>query len=763
MMKDDENDNYDAALVDAYFLPGGLFNQILTDQSSARCHKSVASADIIADESHPIHIPSNPWEAAMKLPSLTGITTAAAAAAAQTTTTSAPILTTKQVMNAPAVSLVSSVNNDNDTVDNFLNPHCQFQIYEKEETEEVLFSFYNKSKKVDKKTIIPIIRPPPGFDTNPTNNFNGPNAASSSKIHRTNGNHNLSCSTKFLAPRNSSSFMKQNVGGDTSQNLLDPTIARLDLSQESPQQLPQKKNTRKQIGDNIEVFEKNDPRYIKSSKNRRNSRNRATIYNTPEDFMSSITIGGTKASISCKSIDFIDDYNDDHDKKCDGKDLNNKNNNAHNKEGKEKNQNSFPAIIRRSFSVESNVSSMSTCSEVDTSSFSSHTSNNTHQYENVEYDTDQAHVSQVGDIFENSSHGKENSENASDQSISPSLTQSPVYPPEGSLDRKCTFNNISGQQRAVAFLWSIFEYFSEAIYQGIGSISSRIRKLSFCLSIESAHAMVSQHIIILYSEVSKITNWLKAVEGIFAAYIQKWRKKSDRSVVAIKKVRMIAYSIGFKIINSCILESQESVDVTICYATFYIIPKLSSLLMGWFNVPHWTHHIVTLITVFPLCYQVEMNNNHTSINNLADQPARQYSTGKYQQQSQQQEQHRDEKIATTRPQDENFCRNILRILRFVLPILFIADGFSSQSSSIIGAGGSSQLTTAYMMSLIRRNILSSPVGWLSWSLQVVLATYQHSWYFLDCTIVLIGLSSIRLIRYLDTQRGVQRKRLRRRK
>jgi hypothetical protein len=199
--------------------------------------------------------------------------------------------------------------------------------------------------------------------------------------------------------------------------------------------------------------------------------------------------------------------------------------------------------------------------------------------------------------------------------------------------------------------------------------------------------------------------------------------------------------------------------------------------MDWFNLPHWTPHMITLLTVFPLCHQVKAGklhqndvsiyyligkllstatttilpaSNNTTLSSKGVTSESSSSTEIITQQNskelQEQQQQHDE---VTRPRDEQICCNILRVLRFVLPVLFLADGFSSQFGTIIGVSGSSRLTTAFMMSLIRKNILSSPLGIISWSIQVMIATYYHSWDLIEYAILVIGLSSIRLIRYLE--------------
>jgi hypothetical protein len=76
----------------------------------------------------------------------------------------------------------------------------------------------------------------------------------------------------------------------------------------------------------------------------------------------------------------------------------------------------------------------------------------------------------------------------------------------------------------------------------------------------------------------------------------------------------------------------------------------------------------------------------------------------------------------------------------------------------MGVSGSSRLTTAFMMSLVRKSLVSSPIGWISWAIQVLLATHHHSTPLVDAFVLMSGLASIRLIRYLDALRASNKRR-----
>jgi hypothetical protein len=195
--------------------------------------------------------------------------------------------------------------------------------------------------------------------------------------------------------------------------------------------------------------------------------------------------------------------------------------------------------------------------------------------------------------------------------------------------------------------------------------------------------------------------------------------------------------------------------------------------MEYVNLPHWTPHMLTLLGVFALCNQVEAGTLYDddisifrlsgtlttaaateSVNSAEGDANSSTDPRNRPQTSQQQPKGHNHQI----PRDERACRTILKILRFALPVFFLVDGFSSEFGSIMGISNASRLTTAFMMSLIRKNLVSSPIAWVSWSVQVLVATHFPEWKLLDHIVLVLGLSSIRLIRYLDGQRERKRRR-----
>jgi hypothetical protein len=221
------------------------------------------------------------------------------------------------------------------------------------------------------------------------------------------------------------------------------------------------------------------------------------------------------------------------------------------------------------------------------------------------------------------------------------------------------------------------------------------------------------------------------------------------SLATITKALILVASFLFQVWKYSLIEAMEESNVAICYLVFYFMPDFCSLLMDLFNIPHWTPHLMTSVAVFSLCNQVKSGHLHmqdVSIFKLTEMRSDRSTTRK--------EGPQDE----ARPRDERACKTILRILRFVLPTFFIADGFSSDFGTIMGVSGASRLTTAFMMSLVRKNLVSSPIGWVSWAIQVLVATYYPSWKFLDPVVLVVGLSSIRLVRYLEGERFEEKKR-----
>jgi hypothetical protein len=267
-----------------------------------------------------------------------------------------------------------------------------------------------------------------------------------------------------------------------------------------------------------------------------------------------------------------------------------------------------------------------------------------------------------------------------------------------------------------------------------------LSKISTSIAAHSAQMMATLRVIF---------QWMVDIKDVLTIWISQALSSLRVVLVTITKALILFASFLLQVWKYSLIEAVEEVNVTICYMIFYFMPRFCSLLMEHLNLPHWTPHLLTTVAVFSLCNQIKpgpLQEESASIFQRAEQSTDDQAKDATQSLTSQE-------AETETPRDERACKTILQILRYVLPAFFLADGFSSKFGTIMGVSGASRLTTAFMMSLVRKNMVSSPIGWISWAVQVVLATYYPSSSLLDQTVFVVGLSSIRLIRYLEGQRA----------
>lgn len=239
--------------------------------------------------------------------------------------------------------------------------------------------------------------------------------------------------------------------------------------------------------------------------------------------------------------------------------------------------------------------------------------------------------------------------------------------------------------------------------------------------------------------------WMEDLTEVVAVLTAESWKAIGHTMTTVNKALAFSALFLFQVGKFALVEVVEEPKVTICYLIFYFMPYFCSLLLRFFVIPHWTPHFLTTIAVWSLCSQITAGPIHMGTISIDRVPDLLLKNGSV--------------LSTeTRPRDERACRTILRILRFVLPLFFFADGFSTEFGTIMGVSGSSRLTTAYMMSLVRKSLVSSPIGWVSWAMQVLLATHHPSSLLVDLLVLVSGLSSVRLIRYLEVRRSGNKKR-----
>jgi len=209
--------------------------------------------------------------------------------------------------------------------------------------------------------------------------------------------------------------------------------------------------------------------------------------------------------------------------------------------------------------------------------------------------------------------------------------------------------------------------------------------------------------------------------------------------------------------KSSFIQALEEPSSAFCYTVFYFLPSWCSSLAEHFDVPHWSAHFIITIAIYLVSHPVQAGTLHRGEFPVSEVVEALFRNGNY----------CDpvlidkyERRAEVRKRNERICNKCLRILRCCLPIFCLIDGFSYDGATIIGDSGASRLTTAFMMSLVRRNLVFSPIGWVSWAVQVLVATYLDFWILRDTIVFLLGMSSFRLIRYFD-QKRLKRKRKRR--
>jgi hypothetical protein len=67
---------------------------------------------------------------------------------------------------------------------------------------------------------------------------------------------------------------------------------------------------------------------------------------------------------------------------------------------------------------------------------------------------------------------------------------------------------------------------------------------------------------------------------------------------------------------------------------------------------------------------------------------------------------------------------------------------------VMTLGGSGQLMSAYILSILRKGLLFSPIAWLGSALQLLVASHLHWIPWIDLLVVGIGLASIRFSQFL---------------
>jgi hypothetical protein len=382
------------------------------------------------------------------------------------------------------------------------------------------------------------------------------------------------------------------------------------------------------------------------------------------------------------------------------------------------------------------IDSGSTTSSISTSSDTSGSDQDESQHSDVEDDDERAHsvksmgeitdalnseVAVILDVTDSREHGAKSDKSGNEDGHTSSISESHSK------------KNGTGESTSIQDL--ILEKLS-TVSLSDSTIQNNLREMK---------TNVVSQISVWKNTFHEYSAWMNDFTEVMAVLTATTWKTMSRAMTYANKAFAYSSMFLFQIGKFAFVEIIEEPKVTICYIIFYFMPYFCSLLLRFFIIPHWTPHFITTIAVWSLCSQTtpgRIQMGTISIRQVPDLFAKNGGV-----------------LSTeARPRDERACRTILHILRLVLPIFFFADGFSTEFGTIMGVSGSSRLTTAYMMSLVRKSLVSSPIGWVSWAVQVLLATHHPSSFVVDLLVLISGLSSIRLIRYLEVRRSGSKKR-----
>ena len=198
----------------------------------------------------------------------------------------------------------------------------------------------------------------------------------------------------------------------------------------------------------------------------------------------------------------------------------------------------------------------------------------------------------------------------------------------------------------------------------------------------------------------------------------------------------------------------------LCYVVLYLIPFAGDVLMDHMDLPHYTPHILSNMALYVLSLRL----SHVSSADAVVTPSRRgkaSSTGSNSSPSSTSPASKTlHATATCIPESErrrleqDLSQRILRSLRWAVPCSFLMDGFSSANASFAMAEAPARLIVAYFLSLTsKQGLILSPVAWVGWSVQVLLAAYLPSGYLLDIVLGIVGLSFIRLAYVLHRDQG----------
>lgn len=176
---------------------------------------------------------------------------------------------------------------------------------------------------------------------------------------------------------------------------------------------------------------------------------------------------------------------------------------------------------------------------------------------------------------------------------------------------------------------------------------------------------------------------------------------------------LIIVALGLANIFKYALEELDQNDgAFLCYMVFYLFPSVCDFFMSSFSLPHYTPHLVS-----STAFYLMLTRNGSK---------------------------RKPKDGGSDRLAENLCKAALQFFRFTIPFDLLVEGFTSPNTALMMTDVLPRLLLAYMLSVVRANLIFSPVAWVSWAIQGLVAVYFPANLVSEGFLVMVGLASVRL-------------------
>ncbi|KAL3923803.1 MAG: hypothetical protein SGILL_001431 [Bacillariaceae sp.] len=342
----------------------------------------------------------------------------------------------------------------------------------------------------------------------------------------------------------------------------------------------------------------------------------------------------------------------------------------------------------------------------------------------IGYDTDQAHVSHIGGDLDGSVVAASAEESAN---TSPSAICSDEMLPELHEMRED-----AGTGMEMKSPW-------QSLISCIDLLLCNVRNSTIVLKASTQIQSISR-------ALSYTSHWLGHFQGEGVTALRDVSAIMKGWVSTMTRMLILWGSFIFAVCKYSVVEVVEEPHVPLCYGIFYFMPSFCNLLMN-FNLPHWTPKLVSAMGVFSLCSQVEPGLLHQDMRSIIGSSMPKTAPASAEKCAAHGSPETLERQRGASYRNKQACRIILRVLTYSLPFFLMAD-----CEILVGVDGPSRLTTAYVMCLLRSSRIS-PVGAVSWALQVLMASVGGNGKGTDLVLLVVGASSIRMVRYLDWQQS----------